>query len=112
MKIYPWVNETYSFRNIVEDLVLPDLPFLLLSINDTEQVVQLSHFNYSELLKNEKWANSSWRYVRETSERIPIFKITPETESYLSDLVEWEEDTNYPYENIYCVSPKGYRREL
>lgn len=108
MNNYPVKQQVYTYQEIVKDLYLRDTPFLLVFINDTEQVIQTAYVHPDELLKNEKWANSTWRYIRETHEWIPIFKITKETEAYLSEIVNWVEDENYPHENIYTVTPKGF----
>lgn len=104
-------NKIYSFEQMVSSLALRDSPCLLLIINDNEAVVQHSHCTNEEMLKDENWTNSKWRYIRETYEWIPIFKFAG-TQTELHELINYELDINcHAEENEYWVTPKHLPRE-
>lgn len=108
MKNKPVAQQVYSYKEIL-DLDLRDIPFLFIWHDDAEAVVQLSHLHIEELLKNEKWANSQWRYIRETHEWIPIFKFVGND---YKDLVEIEPCAySHWSEKEFWVTPKGFPRE-
>ncbi len=73
--VHPVRGETYTVREIYEDLFLRDSPHLSFFREDDEKdVIQNSHFTIDELLSlNHPLLDCEFTYVRETDEWIPVF---------------------------------------
>ena len=110
-RIHPVRNAVYTFREICECLDLRDSPFLRFYHNDTLQVVQMSHVCEATVLAIPGWAESRWKFQRETDEWIPLF-ITENVEAVLP-LVDMEPyiDPFAERAGIMWVVPKGTERE-
>jgi hypothetical protein len=105
---YPQVGELYTLEQIVRELYLRDSPALMVELNAKMSCVQDSHLTDTELLSVPGFAKTKWRYVRETSEWIPVFHWADPTDPKTFLDVEPSKDDRDRY---HWVTPKGFPRE-
>lgn len=110
MKPYPKTCTTYTLRQILTELDLPDLPSLNFRHETGTAGIQISHVLFDELLKTE-FADSIWMYVKTTSEMIPVFNYSRENPKPIEDYVDMETEVD-PYvpiedQGLWCT-PKGF----
>lgn len=115
--LYPVRGHVYTLKAIVEDLELPDSPFLRVQVAGYEiSPIQNSHFLMTDLIKDERWANSRWTFIRLTKESIPVFEFDRyENEKGITDLLiversrsELLEESDLKYA---WIVPKMFPRE-
>jgi hypothetical protein len=107
----PKPGQVYSFKEIAEELILKDSPFLFLEIPGSAigslQVIQTSHVSDEEMLKIPRMAKSLWVYVRTTPESIPLFWAVDNIKAL--ELVNYQQDLSpYSKPGSMWVTPKGY----
>jgi hypothetical protein len=108
--VKPRVGQVYSSEEILRNLDLRDTPFFMFMFNDHRVVIQTSHMTDSEVLSVEKFSDVRWKYIRETSEWIPIFHAVDNDE--ILRLVNIEKSTdNYDGGDGYWVTLVGHHRE-
>lgn len=103
----PVRGQAYSLAQM-ERLYLRDAPFLMIKIESEYYPVQTSHVSGAELLNSEGWAETMWKYIRETHEWIPIFYA--ENSESVSSLVDIEKYHTFDQES-YWVTPKAFPRK-
>ena len=105
MRKYPKPFEVYTFREICEDLILRDSPHLMFYDTEGERdVIQTSHMTEEDMLSVEGFADSKWKYIRETDEWIPIFMYAGDV-----DIFTFVMKTEEPYGDE-TYSLKGFPR--
>jgi hypothetical protein len=73
MPKYAKPQKVYTFREVCE-LTLRDSPCLLFWDKEGNRAnIQDSHMTREEMLSVPGFADSEWRYIRETHEWIPVF---------------------------------------
>lgn len=70
----PRRGNTYTLTEVMKKLDLDDQPFLLVQFDSEKCPIQLSHFDYEELLAIPEWEQTRWVYIRTTHEWIPLFE--------------------------------------
>lgn len=112
-KIYPKCGTIYTYKEIVEILTLRDSPHLGFSHENWLGVIQNSHLTEEEFNSIPGMNETTWRYVRETSEWIPLFEYVGEIDKLLSviDIVPANENfvRGQPF-NSWWATPKGFPR--
>ena len=99
----PKRGDVVDFKFIAE-ASLPDSPCLMLS---RDKVVQESHIgDLTELLSEEAWANSKWKYRYTTDEWIPVFDLVDGDIHAMVDIARSKNDPNK-----FWVTPKTFPRE-
>lgn len=76
-------------------------------------MIQTSHVTDEELVKNELFSNSLWKYIRETSEWIPIFEFSNDNKINITDIVDLsisELNKRYFTTDSWWATPKGFPR--
>lgn len=77
-KIYPRAGQTYTLRQVMNDLELRDTPCLglivLLDGKEVRSVINDSHVGDEWVEKTPGAAESVWTYSHETFEWIPVFR--------------------------------------
>lgn len=104
----PSRGHEYNFVEIC-NLDLDDDPYLGFTHEGKRGVVQTTHVDNSDLLEAPGFANTKWRYIRTTSEWIPVFE-SVDVESLLK-CVDIEPSTDIHSDPHWWVTPKGYPRE-
>ncbi len=110
--VRPTRGTVYTFEQIC-NLYLRDSPHLKFIHNNIEGVVQTSHVTEEELLRNEKFKNSKWRYIRETDEWIPIFVYSEENSqdiTEIADLTISQYGRQYSNNDYWWATPKDHPR--
>ena len=108
--IRPRPGQVYSSEEIIKDLSLRDSPFFKFMFGNHSVVIQTSHMTDEQLLSVEGFASVRWKYIRETSEWIPIFHAVDNDE--ILRLVNIEKSTdNYDGGDGYWVTLVGHHRE-
>lgn len=116
--VRPKQHEVYTLRDIVQKLSLRDSPHLGFQFRspdpqETESVlavIQNSHVTDEDLLSIPGFADSKWKYLRETEEWIPVFSYADELP--ITDFVEMELDLHpYNLTHQWWVTPKGFPRD-
>jgi len=117
-KRFPVSRNVYTLNQIVNELDLKDSPslsFIAPNINGVkvESVVQTSHMLLEDLLKVPGFGETKWRYIRTTSEWIPLFDhVGSEPMSEFLDMEEYIDPyLNFGDEPAIFSVPKGYPRE-
>lgn len=108
------MGAVYSLNDIVNCLELRDGPSLGFHYNGKEGVIQDSHLSAEELLSVPGLGDTTWKYIRETNEWIPVFQYHGEIEDLLATVdLEPYSDTTFPeHADLYWwVTPKGFPRE-
>jgi hypothetical protein len=105
---YPQIGQNYTLEQIVRELRLRDCPALMVQLNAKMSCVQDSHLSEQELLSVPGFAQTKWRYVRETHEWIPVFHWADATDPLTFFDVEPSNDDPDRYD---WVTPKGFPRE-
>lgn len=105
-------NAVYSLRDVLQRLELPDAPHLMFDFGGKQRVIQNSHVTYADLLSIPQFAGSNWRYLRTTSELIPLFKFVDVADdiTLYVDMEPWLNDDGTESEDLW-VTPKGFKRE-
>lgn len=112
-RFFPRANEVFTFKQIVEELDLRDSPCLTFSENEISQNIQDAHINEHDILALPHWAESRWKFVRETDERIPIFVFAKDNQVSIDELVDKEPEID-PFAKEaghLWVVPKGAKRD-
>lgn len=110
-RIHPRAGQTYSLRQIAETLYLRDSPSLGFTHEGRDGVIQDSHLTEEEMLTVPGFADSQWRFVRETHEWIPIFRYAGSQP--ITDFIEIEQAVDYwtgRKEDAWWAVPKGFPR--
>lgn len=114
--ILPKTGQVYTLEYIVNTLYLRDSPSLKVS---NIGVIQDSHLpnGVETLLEIPGFKDSTWKYIRETSEWIPLFNSedTPENLKLVESCIDYEPwvtcPMRYPDDPLLnWVTPKGYPR--
>lgn len=114
-KMFPRRNEVFTLAQVQNDLELRDSPSLnfVMRAKDgstLEACLQDSHVTVEQLLSVPGFADSKWRFHRETSEWIPVFYYSEENEKSITDFIDFEEYID-PYRldepTLWCT-PKGF----
>lgn len=105
---YPETGHIYTLEQIMRELHLRDCPALMVSFEDKLSCVQDSHLSEQELLSVPGFAKTKWRYIRETSEWIPVFHWADSADPKTFLDVEPSKDDPDRY---HWVTPKGFPRE-
>ena len=95
----------------VEALSLRDAPFYRFVVNGNVEVIQTSHLTVEQLLSVPGFAQTRWRYERETHEWIPLFRAVDD--AAVQACVDTEPAID-PYGDGHpwlWVTPKGFARE-
>jgi hypothetical protein len=115
----PIRGDIYTLSQVETELKLRDEAFLRFSHPGVDggepgiTVIQTSHCTVDQLLAVPGFAESQWRYERETEEWIPLFRYVGERP--ITDFVDMEpaidplRDADMPQE--WWVTPKGLPRE-
>lgn len=114
----PVSRHIYTLDQIVNELNLKDSPHLCFTAPNVngvkvESVVQTSHMLLEDLLKVPGFGETKWRYIRTTSEWIPLFDyVGSEPMSEFLDMEEYLDPyLNFGDEPAIFSVPKGYPRE-
>lgn len=94
----------------VFDLNLLDSPSLGFSYNGRQCVIQDSHVTVEEVLSVPGLAATEWRYVRTTSEWIPVFEAINDAAVIACLDIEPEFDPHDEDAERFWVTPKGFPR--
>jgi hypothetical protein len=105
---YPVRGVTYTLEQIMRDLRLRDSPALMVEMNTRMSCVQDSHLSEEELLSVPGFAQTKWRYVRETIEWIPVFHWADAADPLTFLDAEPSNDDPGLY---HWITPKGFPRE-
>ena len=105
----PKVSNVYTLAEIVE-LDLRDSPCLMFDYEGERCSIQDSHFDYTPVWKSAPWADIRFKYIRETHEWIPIFRVVEEDLEKLIALLDIEPSTCNFSDDAYWVVPKAYPR--
>lgn len=99
----------YTAREVL-GLELRDCPFFRFCVNGRIEVIQTSHLTEAELLSVPGFADTRWRYQRETREWIPLFMAV--NDDAVAACVDMEPDRS-PYNDqpALWVTPKGFPRK-
>jgi hypothetical protein len=108
MRNYPRGGEVYTLEQITRELYLRDSPALMVQLNAKMSCVQNSHLTDNELLSVPGFAQTKWRYIRETDEWIPVFHWADAADPCKFLDVEPLNDEPDRYD---WITPKGFRRE-
>ena len=109
-RIYPVRGNIYSYAEIT-NLYLRDSEHLMFDHQETGQrcVVQTSHVTEEELLSIPRFAETKWRYMRETDEWVPLFQFVEHAgEPNIETFLDIEQDGDD--EGFWCV-PKAFPRK-
>lgn len=109
----PIQQNIYTMAEIDNQLTLRDSPFLRVHCGEgMERVaIQTSHMEVRLSELSPEWAESKWRYIRETDEWIPLFTFagTLEEQAALVDAYEVPvEKRLFKDEREFMVTPKGH----
>lgn len=107
--INPKRGQTYTLKQIEEELFLRDSPCLLFVHEDVEGVIQDSHIgeNISKIVPLA--GESQWVYIRETDEWIPVFKFDTKVEQRpVTDFLDLTPDTDHDGKPSWWATPKGF----
>lgn len=112
-KVYPKCGTIYTYKEIVEILTLRDSPSLNFSHKNMLGVIQESHLTQEQLLSVPGMIDTTWRYVRETLEWIPLFDYSGDINKLL-EVIDIEPASEFYQSNqpITCwwATPKGFPR--
>ncbi|QYW04595.1 hypothetical protein pEaSNUABM14_00270 [Erwinia phage pEa_SNUABM_14] len=112
-------GSVYTLREMLTELSLRDTPnlgFTPVSVRYPEtkeirqQTVQDSHLTEEEMLALPGWAETKWRYIRETHEWIPVFVAVDNAEIEALCVIEPYTDRYFRNEGIMHVYPRGVER--
>lgn len=108
-RIRPKPGALYTAEQILNDLDLDDTPHWQFHHEGKLCVVQDAHLTRQELLSVPGFAETTWTYIRTTSEWIPLFTAT--SASAVRDCVDIEPRID-PYldDAGFWVTPKGFQR--
>ena len=114
---WPKRGEVLTAVQVESDLALRDMPFYNIPIKRDPEVeyawapVQTAHLTVDELLAVPGFADSKWRFDRETDEWIPLFDFVGTAEEALAfvDVHKVWNTTFGRYE--WWVLPKGHPRD-
>lgn len=89
----PVRGQVYTMKQIDDELVLRDSPFLyFFDAEGEKKVIQTSHSN-SDLSDFAEWSNIRFNYIRETDEWIPLFNVVEEDNEKLLQLLDSGRDS-------------------
>jgi hypothetical protein len=113
-RIYPRPGSVYTLNMILKDLTLDDTPHLNFWYNNLRSVIQTSHTTDEELLSIPEFGLTEWKYIRTTSEWIPIFEYASDDEASILKFIDIEPYVDkYEVEPnpTYWATPKGFPRD-
>ena len=113
---FPQRGEIFTAEEVFA-LPLRDCPCLCIAVSCDPEVeyddppIQYSHLTVEQLLSVLGFAESKWRFIKETSEWIPVFEFvgTAEEAALLVDISKEWDDVFKRYS--WWVTPKGFPRE-
>lgn len=109
---HPVRFQTYTTREILNELFLRDSPTLLIPWCGKETPVQDTHVTEHELEQVPGLMDLKWEYIKTTDEWIPVFKCNDVEAAMKCFDVEVTVD---PYlgvhEQLYWITPKGFPQE-
>ena len=103
----PIPGQHYSLEQVFQ-LELLDSPSLMCCIEGEPSVIQDSHCTSDELVAS-PLGGTQWRYVRTTSEWVPLFQFVGPGQ--ITEFVTWEKDINSDgFGSWFWVCPKTLPR--
>ena len=99
----PVTQKVYSLRDLIETLELQESPFLMVTIDGYQCLIQSSHITDEDLLAIPGMDETYWKYLRTTNEWIPIFIAVGDAVMACIDYEKAEDSTDF-----WWVTPKGF----